>query len=277
MKLPCADGSFPGSASTVAASAPVATTSSEGPIEIRLVTGSDFAPFTDEGMEGGGIYTQLVQAALDAVGPQADASITFINDWGSHLDVLVPSHAFDGTFPWIRPSCDDENISEGTVMRCETFTYSEPFYENINGFVVNASSDLATSDSYEDFHDKTICLPEDYTDAILTSAGLVEPVINLEVPATSEDCIAMLETGEVDAASLEQRQATDIMGKMGVSDKLTFNPNLNDVVTLTVYVAKDNPDGEEILSLLNEGLATIRDNGVWFETVRKGFSAFYAE
>ncbi|WP_394182182.1 LysM peptidoglycan-binding domain-containing protein [Yoonia maritima] len=281
LRLPCADGSLPGQ-NTAAAPAVIETEpeapADDEPITISLVTGSGYAPFTDESMEGGGIYTQLVRAAMDTVEPKATTSIIFVNDWGSHLETLLPSNAFDGAFPWLRPNCEaPETLTEDSIARCENFLHSDPFYEIIDGLVVDATSPLATTQDYADFHGTTICLPQDYTDALLAADGLVEPTITLSRPAEPEDCIQQLNAGEVQAVSMEQRQASDIITRLGLDEKFIFNPNLNNVSTLAVYVGKDNPDAEQIIALLNEGLNEIRENGVWFNTVRTGFNAYYAQ
>lgn len=278
LNLPCADGSLPTTAAAPApapAPAPSAPTDSE-PVSIRLVTASGYAPFTDESMEGGGIYTQLVRAAMDTMEPEVETSITFVNDWGSHLDALLPSTAYDGAFPWLRPNCEaPDTLTENSLFRCEEFIHSDPFYEVINSLTVNENSELATTDDYADFEGTTICLPDGYTDAVLAAGGLVEPFITLSQPVDPDDCIRQLDAGEVDAASLEQRQVEDIIQRLGLEGKFVSNPNLTEVSTLSVFISKKNPDGPEVIELLNEGLKNIRDNGVWFQTVRAGFTAFY--
>jgi len=283
LRLPCADGSLPSSIApaTAADASPAPAETAAAPdqaLTITLVTGSDFAPFTDENLQGGGIYTQLVRSAMEAVEPKAVTSISFINDWGAHLDTLVPTNAFDGTFPWIQPDCDDlSKLTEGTAKRCENFVFSDPFYEIIDSLVVWEDTPLATTSAVTDFHGTTICLPQDYTDAPLANLGLVAPKITLVSPATPKDCITQLNEGKVDAVQLEQRQAQDVISDLGLDGKFAINPHVNNISLLTVYVGKNNPDADEIIALLNEGLEVIRNNGVWFETVRSGFAEFYAD
>ncbi len=278
LKLPCADGSLPGSG-TVQASvvAPVPEVSSDGPVTIRLVTGTGYPPYTDEDMEGGGIYTQLVRAAMDTMEPRYETDIVFVNDWGSHLETLLPARAFDGAFPWLRPNCEEpETLTENSKFRCDGFLHSDPFYEIITGVVTRRDDPLGATDNAADFTGKTMCLPADYSDVGATSVGLGRDVMEYVQPVSPDDCFTALIAGEVDGVSLVTSQAEDIAQRMGVADQVTINPNLTTANVLAVFVDKNNPDGPEVIEALNAGLKNIRDSGEWFQTVRSGFTAYYA-
>ncbi len=278
LSLPCTDGSLPG-----AVAAPVKTTqaapapaSDTVPTKIRLVTGSDYPPFTDEGLEGGGIYTQIVRAAMDTMEPRYETDIVFVNDWGSHLETLLPSVAFDGAFPWLRPDCDSpETLTENSKFRCDNFLHSDPYYEIVSGVITRSDDPLAkTSDSTE-FFGKTICLPDGYTDAVIGALGLTEETVTFFRPTNPDECFTGMVAGDVDAVTLEFVQAEDIAQRLGVSDQVAANENLTVVNVLAVFVSKNNPNGPEVIAALNEGLANIRKNGEWFNTVRAGYAAYY--
>ncbi|WP_341365814.1 LysM peptidoglycan-binding domain-containing protein [Yoonia sp. BS5-3] len=277
LRLPCADGSLPGaSASVVQPATPVTSVSSDGPVTIRLVTGSDYPPFTDEGMEGGGIYTQLVRAAMDTMEPQYETQIIFVNDWGSHLETLLPAMAFDGAFPWLRPNCEDPaSLTENSQFRCDNFLHTDPFYEIVTGIVTRRDDPLATSDDAADFAGKVMCSPDGYSDVAPTSMGLGRDVMEYVSPVNPDDCFTALVAGEVDGISLVTTQSEDIAQRLGLADQIAINPNMTVSNVLNVFVSKNNPNGPEIVEALNTGLANIRESGVWFQTVRTGFSAYY--
>ena len=279
LKLPCADGSLPGSNAVQASAAtPAPEVGADGPIQIRLVTGTDYPPFTQENMLGGGIYTQLVRAAMDTMEPRYETSITFVNDWDSHLEALLPAHAFDGSFPWLKPECDKpETLTPTTSARCENLLFSDPFYEIVNGLITRSDSPLATTSDYDDFHGTSICLPEGYVDAPLAAGGLVEPVVTYFRPANPDDCFSALMAGDIQAISLEVVQADDIAGRLGLVDAVASNPTLTMVKLMSVYVDKSNPKAEQVIDALNAGLKNIRDSGLWFTTVRDGFAAYYGD
>lgn len=274
--LPCADGSLPGAQQTtaVAPAAPAAAPAG-APASIHLITGSDYAPFTDEGMAGGGVFTQLVEAAMATV--ETDAQITFVNDWGAHLGVLLPSGAFDGTFPWLLPNCEAENLAEDMISRCENFVFADPVYEIVTGLVTRADDPLALTQDVNDLRGKRICVPDGYGAIVVSGNGLADGEVEYVHPPKPEDCFALLVDGSLDVVEMELTQAEDIIGKIGVSDDVALNGTINSTSALTVYVHRSNPNAEAIIATLNQGLENIRNNGMWFQTVQTGFSAYYAE
>ncbi len=278
LSLPCADGSLPGTGTVQAratTSVPEAT-SNAAPTTIRLVTGSDYPPYTDEGLEGGGVYTQLVRAAMETMEPRYETQIVFVNDWGAHLETLLPARAFDGAFPWLRPNCEEpETLTENSKFRCDGFLHSDPFYEIVTGVVTRRSDALAATESAADFAGKTMCLPDGYSDVGPTTLGLGRDVMTYIQPTNPDECFTALMAGEADAISLVTTQAEDIAQRLGLADDVTINPTLTVANVLAVFVDKNNPNGPEVIAALNEGLANIRESGVWFQTIRTGFAAYY--
>ncbi|WP_165614992.1 LysM peptidoglycan-binding domain-containing protein [Yoonia tamlensis] len=278
LRLPCADGSLPGESPAVAAApAPAPVAPASGPLNIRLVTGSDYPPFTEESMEGGGVFTQLVRAAADAVAPQAQTSVTFVNDWGSHMDVLLPSGAFDGTFPWVLPDCEAASLTDDMQARCDNYLFADPVYEIVTGLVTRADDVLATAASADAFRGKRVCVPEGYAAILLAGGGLTESDVTYVRPTNPSACFTELAAGNLDAVEMELSQAADIVGKLGLTDQITVNDQLTSISVLTVYVHKENPRADEILSTINSGIEAIRQNGKWFEVVQAGFAAYYAQ
>jgi len=68
LQIPCANGSLPTRSAVQTTQGPTPTTSTPDRA-IRIVTATGYAPFTDEGMEGGGIITQMVNRALELGNP----------------------------------------------------------------------------------------------------------------------------------------------------------------------------------------------------------------
>jgi len=284
LDLPCADGSLASDAieevineEIVAETAQTDENISEQTLKIGFVTGDDYPPYTDEDANGGGVVTQLIRQALATLDTNVDSDISFVNDWGSHLDVLVPSGAFDGTFPWVAPDCESSTLSEDMQSRCDKFNFSDPVYEIVTGMVTSADSPLSTTASYADFEGTTICVPEGYAAFVMAAGGIADDAVTYSKPATPEACFEELAAGDVDAVEMELRQAADITENLGMNDQVAVNSDVNAVVALTVFISKDNPDGDAILEAVNSGLENIRGNGVWFQTVQTGFKAFYGE
>jgi polar amino acid transport system substrate-binding protein len=285
LQLPCADGTLAGAAQPVAAAAPVeevaeaveATPTSTRRVEIKLVTGDDYAPYTDEDAAGGGVITELLRQALATVESDVDSDITFVNDWGSHMDVLLPSGAFDGTFPWVAPDCEATDLAENFQARCDNFRFSEPVYEIVTGLFTAADNPLVATADHSDFEGKTICIPEGYGAFLMPDGGVAEDAITYSNPATPEACFEELVAGSVDAVEMELRQAADIAKRLDITDKIAVVGEISTAIALSVVVDKTNPDGDEIVAAINSGIENIRNNGVWFQTVQSGFKAYYGE
>ena len=86
--------------------------------EMKLVTGSNYAPFTDLDWPGQGMLTELVNAALEATPNPVTYSVTWEDDWSKHLFPMLDSKEFDMGFPWYKPDCagnpDHERCANST-------------------------------------------------------------------------------------------------------------------------------------------------------------------
>ncbi len=272
LDLPCLDGTL---ASTTQASTESVAPVSTGLASLHLITGSDYPPYTDEGLEGGGVFTQLMDAAMATV--DTEYQITFVNDWGAHLPVLLPSGAFDGTFPWLRIDCEDPTLADAMQSRCEEFLFADPVYEIVTGLFARTGDSLATSTDAAALIGKTICVPEGYATVVANAAGLSNEQVNYVTAETPEGCFDDLVANSVDAVEMELTQADDLIGTAGIVDQVALNPEINSVLALTVYVHKGNPDAELIVDTINQGIANIRADGTWFSTVRSGIAAYYEQ
>jgi polar amino acid transport system substrate-binding protein len=174
------------------------------PKPITFVTGNGYAPFADEMLPGGGMMTQLVEMSVFRADPAIPYTMTFVNDWQAHIDALLPSGAYDLSFPWVRPNCEaSEMLSPGDQLRCSDFVFSGPFYEIVDGFFALRDSGLQSVTKYADFEGKRICRPEGYTTGVLDAVGLSVPAITLVRPVEATDCFQALAAGEVDLVSID--------------------------------------------------------------------------
>lgn len=293
IQIPCADGATteaaaePAPATTEAAAAePVAEPAAEPaaapaaepaatPLaEVAFVTGNDYPPFTGEDLPNGGIFTQLVRTAMARGDEGQKYSIEFINDWSAHLDSLLPRNAYDATFPWSRPDCENLAIlPEKDAYRCTDFEFSESFYEIVDGFFAIKGSGLDVAQSYDEYMGKRICRPESYSLSGLAAVALIEPNVTLVRPATSKECFEALATGTVDVVAIEVQIASDALADLGLKNDVVEAPLLAQVKTLRVMVHKSNPHRQAILDVINRGLTTMRESGEWFDIVSAGLQA----
>ncbi|MEX0279254.1 MAG: transporter substrate-binding domain-containing protein [Ruegeria sp.] len=236
--------------------------------QLLLITGGNYAPFTDEALPHRGLYTNLVETALLRAAPEQAYKIQFVNDWSSHLDLLMPTLAFDGTFPWSRPNCEAaEALSESDRNRCETYDFSNPFYEVVDTFFAREGSGYEQTLSYADFAGATICRPEGWSLSHMDAVSLYEPVITLMRPVSPDDCFHAVMQGDADIVAIEAHLAVEAIARLGYEHKIIENPNLAAIKSLNVMTHKDNPDGAAILETLNQGLTIMQQSGEWRDIV----------
>jgi nucleoid-associated protein YgaU len=236
--------------------------------QLLLITGGNYAPFTDEALPHRGLYTNLVETAMLRSAPEQGYKIQFVNDWSSHLDLLMPTLAFDGTFPWSRPNCEEPAaLSESDRNRCETYNFSNPFYEVVDTYFAREGSGYEQTLTYADFAGTTICRPEGWTLSHMDAVGLYEPAISLLRPVSPDDCFHAVMEGRADIVAIEAHLAVEAISRLGYEHRIIENPNLAAIKSLNVMTHKDTPDGEAILETLNQGLAIMQQSGEWRDIV----------
>ncbi|MEM7236764.1 MAG: transporter substrate-binding domain-containing protein [Pseudomonadota bacterium] len=238
--------------------------------KIRFLTASDFAPFTEEDMPQGGMITELVKRAMGHSGSGRDYRVTFVNDWGAHLDVLLPEGAFDLGFPWYRPDCTKiDRLSDAMKLRCTSYDFSHPFYEVVIGYYARTDNQLSRALSYDDLSGKVICRPRGYFTFDLEQEGLTESGVTLMSPQTPIECFEALRDGEADIATINILIAEQAIAELGIGGETTEIADLASIQTLHVLSPKSNPYGRAYLTLINKGLRQMRESGEWFEVVSR--------
>ncbi len=242
---------------------------------IKLVTGDDFAPFTQRGLMADGLLAEVVEAAMtDAVGQ--DGYKTFwINDWSSHLSALMPEHVMEMAFPWAQPDCDS-TPNEG---RCANYHFSEPMFEYLVLLFVNKSSPIPFQVD-GDLEGRTLCRPEGYLTHMLDQNGrnwVAENKVTLVQPRSVNDCFKMLSAGEVEAVVMNEFTARDAIKALDLSDQIEAVQSRPVSITgLHVLVHKDHPQADVLLTAINSGLAGIKTNGQYGEIVNRHMSQIWA-
>jgi hypothetical protein len=235
---------------------------------ISFVTGNGYAPFADETLPGGGMMTQLAEMAIFRADPAIPYTLSFINDWQAHIDALLPSGAYDLSFPWIRPNCEaPETLSPGDQMRCDDFVFSGPFYEIVDGFFARRDSGLGAVTRHADFQGKRICRPEGYTTGVLDAAGLTASTVTLVRPTLATDCFKALAAGEVDLVAIDAEVGDATILQLGLTAEVQQNPHLATLLSLHVIAHKSNQRAVDMIGQLDTGLIEMYQTGEWYEIV----------
>lgn len=242
---------------------------------LKFVTANDWKPFTDQSLPGGGLYVQMAATAMQRGGNDLDYKISFVDDWASHIDVLLPSSAFDISIAWSRPDCTRiDMLGDFAVKMCTEFEFSLPVYEVAYSYHTLVDSPFAGARTFSDYLGARICRPEGWPTSDIEVEGLAAPAVTFVQPKSPMDCAKMLIAGEVDLYSIEIETSTANFEALDATDKVELNPALATFNTHHFVTSKANPRGAEYIRLLNNGLTEMRETGEWYDLVATGLAAF---
>ncbi len=275
LQIPCLDDTVASTAAPIREEVGVERLPFPNARQIRVVQGSNWAPFANEDQLQGGMLTEIANVALANSDNRTPYKIDFINDWGAHLTPLVTDHAYDFSLSWFKPNCEQiDRLGEDSQFRCNNFDWTDPMFEQIFGYYTRSSEPAVTS--YSELLGKTICRPAGYATFQLEENDLKEPNIKLVRPTDIEDCFTSLVEGSVDAVALAADTAEGAMIATGTADQIRYNEGLNQILTVHGVISKNHPQGAEMLAEFNSGLNAIKDNGEWFEIIRRHLTEFRA-
>ncbi|MEM1372941.1 MAG: transporter substrate-binding domain-containing protein [Pseudomonadota bacterium] len=242
---------------------------------INLLTGDDYAPFTDRDLPSGGLFTELVKATMEDVDPEKGWGVNWVNDWSAHFEPLLSNAFLEMSFPWIKPDCENDPAT----YRCANLVFSEPMFEMLILLFTNTSNPM-TFTRDQDVFGKTLCRPEGYATFFFDHNGrnwLREEKITLLQPGTPNDCFEMLAEGEVDGVVMNEftgRQKISELSLEGVVDVAAGIP-IN-IDGLHIVAHKDHPEAIDLISMVNEGLDGIRESGEYQRIVDEHMTRIWA-
>lgn len=242
---------------------------------INLMTASDYAPFTDRDLPNGGILADVVNAAMRQADPPQGYAIHWVEGWGSHLEPLLSNALLDMGFPWIRPDCE----STPEEYRCANFLFSDPMFEMLMILFVSSAAPMRY-DEDADMRGRTLCRPAGYATHQLDRPDrrwLSEGQVVLKQPVAVADCFAMLVAGEVDGVVLNEFTGRAAIRDLGLKDKVQVAPRPLAIEGLHVLVHKTHPDADALLTMINEGLRAIKQNGVYQHIIDTHMTRVWAE
>lgn len=228
---------------------------------LKVLTGSEYPPYVDEGLPNGGFSVELVERALLSNDGEANYRVDVINDWGSHLSPLLSDGAYHLAFPWFKPDCSArEQLGESSVWRCDNLRFSEPLHEVVVSFY--ASPDVAaTVTSAEDMQGLRICRPRGYFTHDLEAIGLVPDNYERVAAANPIDCFEQMAEGEVDIVTVNADTTDKILTQLDMHDQSQELMDFASVQTLHVVAMKNDPQARVNLLRVNQGLRALQRSG----------------
>jgi polar amino acid transport system substrate-binding protein len=242
---------------------------------LKFVTANGFAPFTDESLTGGGIMNRLATTALQRGGNDRAVTLSWVDDWGSHLNTLLPTGAMDVSVAWMMPDCSNLDIlGDFSMLRCTQFDKSLPIYEMAFSYITMSDSKYANVPDFAALQGARICRPKDFELEMLEVEGLVDPFITLVQLPTLADCAQAVVDGEVDVYVDGTETGIKLFEELGVGNDIAVNPYLVQFPTFHFIVAKNNPRGRIYLAMINRGLTEMRESGEWYDIVASGLAEY---
>ena len=285
LRLRCVDGlptGLAGGAQVAAASTQAAQPLEVAPGDastrrkINVLTGSDFWPFTDQEMPNGGILADVVQAAMEAAAPEQGFAIHWVNDWASHHEPLLSNALLDMGFPWYKPDCE----ADPETYRCANLIFSDSMFEVLMLLFVDKSRPVAFN-SDADMQGKTLCRPSGYSTYIFDQHGrnwLRDGVIKLNTASSPAGCFRLLTDGAVDGVVLNEFLGRGKIKELGLGDRVIVAQGQPISVDGNHMVAhKSHPNGEAFLSVFEDGLAKIKENGTYQRIIDDHMTRVWAE
>jgi polar amino acid transport system substrate-binding protein len=246
------------------------------PNVIRVVTGDDFRPFTDRGIQNGGMLTEVLHAAMDsAVGERAYETF-WQRDWQVNLEPMVDSNAVEVAFPYAKPDC----AGNPTNTLCQNYHFSEPMFEFLVQLFVDTKRPIAfLSDS--DIEGRTLCRPAALPTHMLDEQGrnwLRDGKITLIQPALVSDCFFALVSGDVDAVVLNEFTGRETVRAMGLEDRVAALPTRPLAISgLHAIIPKRHPQADALLETVNTGLQSIREDGAYRDIVARHMKEIWGQ
>jgi polar amino acid transport system substrate-binding protein len=236
---------------------------------IRIVTGQ-YAPYTGEDLPEEGMLSEMIRLAISRAAPDRGARISFVNDWKSHIDILLPQGAFDLGLPWFLPDCSRmELLSDAMRVRCTDYNWSDAMHELVVGYFVRPDSPLRSATAYSALRGATLCRPRGFYTFDLEQEGLSPPAVAWENPDSVDECLRMLVDGGVDVVPISVNVVDEAVARLELYGEVAEVPALADIVTMHAIAHRTNPFGRIYLTLVNRGLREMRDSGEWFDIVSR--------
>lgn len=229
--------------------------------KLKILTGSEYPPYVDEGLPNGGFSVELVERALLNNGGEVNYRVDVINDWGSHLEPLLSDGAYQLAFPWFQPDCSArELLGESSVWRCDNLRFSEALHEVVVSFYASpAVADSITT--AEDMQGMRICRPRGYFTHDLEAIGLVPDNYERVAAANPIDCFEQMAEGQVDIVTVNADTTDKILTQLDMHDQSRELMDFASIQTLHVVAMKTDPQARVNLLRVNQGLRALKRSG----------------
>ncbi|WP_425098814.1 LysM peptidoglycan-binding domain-containing protein [Tropicibacter sp. S64] len=243
-------------------------------VDVRLIAGDDFRPFTNRLQMSSGMITDLVNRAFVNDESTGQHKFYWINDRSTHLDPLLSEGMIDLAFPWKKPHCDEGDTS----AVCTDYVYSEPMFEMLI-VLFTAKDHPVTFNGEQDLAGMRVCSPLGFEAGSRQGGSnyMTKLGARLQQPDSPEECFTRLMNGSTDAVAMNEFTGRVVLKDMGLSDQVELQLRRPLAIEgLHVVAHKSNPRAEALIAAFNNGLETMRDSGEYLKVIDTHMSSIWA-
>lgn len=240
------------------ATGPADVTLFDLPGSIEILTGNEYAPFTDEGLPEGGMLTEVVLAAFG--GMNETPEVEFIN-WSSGYRLAKRGRAH-GTFPWFY-----------NEERNQSFHFSDPLYDVLIQVFHRVDTGIEFTKK-EDLIGLRVCRPAGYFTHDIQDL-IDQNLIEYQTPKSVEECFQRVFDEEADVASVNELTGGSIIIQNGWEKDLQAAEQALAVQSLHMIFPRNVKQSEDILNRFNDSLTAMADTGQLNDIISRHIQAYY--
>lgn len=220
--------------------------------ELSLVTGEEYAPFTGSDLPGGGMLTQIVQAAF---AQQGISTVLAWQPWKrGYLEASQGKYA--ATFPYIR-----------TPEREVEFLYSAPIY-TFKQRIYSRRGEVYEPENLSVLVGKRLCYPLGWSPPAVIQQMIEREELSLHTPKSLDACAQIVLLGRDDFFLANTLLGDIVLRRMGdKSEGLRSSVTSFPSNTLHFLVARSYPQADKLLQRFNQGLATLQASGEYQQLI----------
>lgn len=222
---------------------------------VKLVTGNNYKPFTDESLPEGGLSTATVRAVYAHLGEEI--SVAF-RPWKRGYQSTLKGK-YTATFPYVK-----------NEERQKDYRFSDPIFTLRNKPLVRADAEIAAN-SPEDLKGMRYCQPIGYAPPKTLKKMQNQGHLKREAPENMKLCMRMLKKGRADFIPINNVQGPlTAREAFGSTDPVQFLDITLSTSANYVIFPRNAENSADAVARFNKGLAAIRDNGT-FESIKARF------
>lgn len=214
--------------------------------ELRLVTGDDYAPFTDWQLAGGGLLTQVVMAAL------AEQQQTARLDWRPWIRgyKMTLEGEYDATFPYVR-----------TQEREVDFLYSEPLYR-VQQHIFSRAGEAYEPEQLLALRGKRFCYPLGWQPPKALQEMVERGELIRHEPSGLDECSRLLLLRRDDFFVADARLGETSLQLSGAArDQFHRSQGIFPSNALHLLIPRRHPQAQALLDDFNQGLSSLHSSG----------------